>query len=115
MILIIIFIACSCYPQIRTLSEAELRNELMRCLIERLGFKQQAELTDSLVSEIQKSHQREWLKDYELRICADEKFNLSQQLLNYECPKQSWIDHFEVGFLGSVLLIILTYVGIAVL
>ena len=115
MILIIIFIACSCYPQIRTLSEAELRNELMRCLIERLGFKQQAELTDSLVSEIQKSHQREWLKDYENKVCSDDKFDLAQRLLNPDCPSPPFYDNFAFGFLSTIFLIILIYGGIAIL
>lgn len=101
--------------QIRHLSEAELRNELMRCLIERLGFKQQAELTDSLVSEIQKSHQREWLKDYENKVCSDDKFNLAQKLLNPDCPSPPFYDNFAFGFLSTIFLIILIYGGILIL
>ena len=101
--------------QIRHLSETELKNELTRCLIERLGFKQQAAQTDSLISELQKSHQREWLKDYELRLCSDEKFSLSQQLLNFECPKQSWYDSFFYGFVGAgVVALIAFIIGVSI-
>lgn len=113
-ILILLFASLS-FAQIKSLNEAELKNELTRCLIERLGFKQQAQQTDSLITELQKSQQREWIKDLQLGACAEEKFSLSQQLLNFECPKQSWLDHFEIGFLGSILLIVLIYGGIAIL
>lgn len=113
-VLIIFFISIS-FAQIKSLSEQELKDELTRCLIERLGFKQQAEQTDSLISELQKSYQREWLKDYELRICADEKFSLSQKLLNFDCPQPSWYDTFFYGFLGvGITALIAFIIGVSI-
>lgn len=105
-ILIIIFSALT-LAQIKSLSETELKQELTSCLIERLGFKQQAELSDSLISELYKSRQREWIKDRELGVCAEEKFVLSQQLLNFECPKSSWWDNFAFGSIFTVSVIAL--------
>lgn len=100
---------------IKSLSEQELKDELTRCLIERLGFKQQAEQTDSLISELQKSYQREWLKDYENKVCSDDKFNLAQKLLNPDCPSPPFYDNFAFGFLSTIFLIILIYGGILIL
>jgi len=114
MLLILIFSALT-FSQIKSLSETELKQELTRCLIERLGFKQQAELSDSLISELYKSRQREWIKDLELGACAEEKFALSQQLLNYECDKPPFYDAFAFGFLSTISLIILIYGGILIL
>lgn len=113
-VLIIFFISIS-FAQIKSLSEQELKDELTRCLIERLGYKLQAELTDTLISELQKSQQREWLKDYELRICVDEKINLSQKLLNYDCPQPSWYDKFFYGFLGAGITALIAFiVGVSI-
>ena len=112
-ILIIIFnallITGLSFPQIKSLSEAELKNELTRALIERLGYKQQAEISDSLISELYKSQQREWIKDLELGACAEEKFVLSQQLLNFECPESSWWDNFAFGAIFTVSVIALAF------
>lgn len=113
-ILIILFASLS-FAQIKSLSEIELKNELTRCLIERVGFKLQAGQTDSLIIELQKSYQREWIKDLELKICSDEKFTLSQKLLNFECPKEPFYENFAFGFLSTIFLIVLIYGGIAIL
>lgn len=109
----LILLNVSIFAQFKHLSENELKDELTRCLIERLGFKQQAELVDSLINENYKLNQKLWLKEFELKNCADEKFYLSQQL--FECPKQSWYDKFAFGFLSTIFLIVLIYGGIAIL
>lgn len=114
-LIFVLFFVPITFTQIKTLDETKLKHELTRALIERLGFKQQADQTDSLISELQKSQQREWIKDLQLGACAEEKFILSQQLLNFECPKQSWYDTFGIGFLSSIFLIVLIYTGIAIL
>ena len=81
-------------------------NDLPFIFTEYDAYKANSEIIDSVLSELVKSKQINWLKDLEITNCVEEKIEIEMKYQDFE-PKRGWYENFFTGFVGASLLFLI--------